>query len=60
MVATATANLSVGPPYDLAVTATGSFDLEEVRIEADSPYLTKLSEVWSEHLLAAVAALPEP
>lgn len=60
MVATAMANLSVGPPYDLGVKATGSFDLQHVRIDADSPYLTKLSQVWSEHLLAAVAALPEP
>jgi putative proteasome-type protease len=60
MIATAMANLSVGPPYDLGVKATGSFDLQHVRIEADSPYLTKLSAVWSEHLLAAVAALPEP
>lgn len=60
MVATAMANLSVGPPYDLGVKATGSFDLQHIRIEADSPYLAKLSQVWSEHLLAAVAALPEP
>jgi putative proteasome-type protease len=60
MVATAMANLSVGPPYDLGVTATGSFELQHIRIDADSPYLTRLSQVWSEHLLAAVAALPEP
>jgi putative proteasome-type protease len=59
MVATAMANLSVGPPYDLGVMAADSFDLQHVRIEADSPYLAKLSRVWSEHLLAAVAALPE-
>lgn len=60
MVATALANLSVGPPYDLGVMANGSFELQHVRIEADSPYLAKLSGVWTEHLLAAVAALPDP
>ena len=60
MVATAMANLSVGPPYDLGVVGTGSFDVQHIRIDADSPYLAKLSAVWSEHLLAAVAALPDP
>jgi putative proteasome-type protease len=58
MVATAVANLSVGPPYDLGITTNGSFELQHLRIEEDSPYLSKLSAVWSEHLLAAVAALP--
>ena len=58
MISTARANLSVGPPYDAAVYRNGSLAVGEVRIEADSPYLTQLDEVWSRHLLAAIGELP--
>jgi putative proteasome-type protease len=58
MVSTARANLSVGPPYDAGVYFNDSFELLETRIEADSPYLAELGEVWSRHLLAAIHELP--
>ena len=32
--------------------------VREVRIDAESPYLTELDEVWSRHLLAAIDELP--
>lgn len=59
MSATATANLSVGPPYDIGIYRTGSHELQHARIDGDSPYLDRLSATWREHLLAAVHALPE-
>ena len=58
MMSTARANLSVGPPYDAAVYRNGTFDVREVRIEADSPFLGELDAVWSRHLLAAISDLP--
>ena len=58
MISTARANLSVGPPYDAAVYGNGSLEVSEVRIDAESPYLTELGEVWSRHLLAAIDELP--
>ncbi len=59
MVTTAGANLSVGPPYDLGIYRNGSLQLEELRIEADSPLLERLHNVWHRHLLAAIDELPE-
>lgn len=50
MMSTARANLSVGPPYDLAVYVNGSFELEEFRIAAGSPVLVELQHTW-EHVL---------
>jgi putative proteasome-type protease len=58
MASTALANLSVGPPYDLGIYRTDSLELQHIRIEGDSPYLARLSATWSEHMLAAVHALP--
>ena len=58
MMSTARANLSVGPPYDLAIYRNGSLVLEQRRIEADSPYLDKLQEVWATHMLGAIDQLP--
>ena len=58
MISTAHANLSVGPPYDLAVYRNGSLEVEEARLEADSPYLESLRGVWMEHFLGAIHALP--
>ncbi|MEZ5298748.1 MAG: hypothetical protein R2697_21445 [Ilumatobacteraceae bacterium] len=59
MAATALANLSVGPPYDLGIYRTGTHELQHARIDGDSPFLTRLVDVWRDHLLAAVHALPE-
>ena len=58
MISTAHANLSVGPPYDLGLYRNGSLEVEETRIEADSPYLASLRDVWMEHFLDAIDQLP--
>jgi putative proteasome-type protease len=58
MMSTARANLSVGPPYDLALYARGSFQVDEYRIEADSPVLVKLQTTWEEKLRTSFAELP--
>lgn len=58
MMMTARANLSVGPPYDLAVYRNGSLDLAEARLENDAPFLAELDAVWSRHFSQAIADLP--
>ncbi len=58
MMSTARANLSVGPPYDAAIYRNGSLHVDELRIEETSPFLAQLDEVWTEHLIAAIAHLP--
>ncbi len=58
MLSTAHANLSVGPPYDLAVYLNGSLEVTETRVQADSPYLASLTKVWMEHFLDAIRTLP--
>jgi len=58
MLMTARANLSVGPPYDLAIYRNGALELDELRIEEDSPFLDELNAVWTRHLFEAIADLP--
>ncbi len=59
MMSTARANLSVGPPYDLAILHDdGSLALDEFRVPAESPLLTRLRDVWEHHLMRAIAELP--
>lgn len=58
MMSTARANLSVGPPYDVGIYANGSFDVTEVRLDADSPILARLQRLWQSTLLRALAELP--
>lgn len=58
MIMTARANLSVGPPYDLGVYRNGALALDEVRVEADAPFLAELEAVWARHLTAAIEDLP--
>jgi putative proteasome-type protease len=58
MISTAHANLSVGPPYDLALYRNGSLVVDEARVEVDSPYLASLKDVWIEHFLGAIHQLP--
>ncbi len=55
---TARANLSVGPPYDIAVYGNDALEIEEARILPDSPLLGRLREVWERHLLSAIDELP--
>jgi putative proteasome-type protease len=58
MMSTTRSNLSVGPPYDVAIYRNDSLMLEEFRFEADSPLLSNLENLWEKHLLNAVAELP--
>lgn len=58
MMSTTRSNLSVGPPYDVAIYRNDSLMLEEFRFEADSPLLANLEGLWEKHLLNAVAELP--
>jgi putative proteasome-type protease len=58
MMSTARANLSVGPPYDAAIYRNGSLQVDELRIEETSPFLAQLDQVWTDHLIAAIAHLP--
>lgn len=59
MVSTARANLSVGPPYDLGIYRPGSHRVDQLRIEADSPFLARLEEVWARNLAHALEELPD-
>jgi putative proteasome-type protease len=58
MISTAHANLSVGPPYDLGLYRNGSLEVDEIRLEPDSPYLASLRDVWMAHFLDAIHQLP--
>jgi putative proteasome-type protease len=58
MISTAHANLSVGPPYDLARYRNGSFEIIETRLEAESPILQEIQAAWIAHLLDGVRDLP--
>jgi putative proteasome-type protease len=58
MVSTAHANLSVGPPYDLGLYRPDAHQIQHVRIDADSPFLAKLTDVWTKHLAGALDDLP--
>ena len=58
MVSTARSNLSVGPPYDLAVYRNGSMEVQQHRIEAGSPYLEELSTAWLATLTDGIGTLP--
>ncbi len=58
MMSTARANLSVGPPYDIAVYTNDALSIGEARIMPDSPMLGRMREVWEKHLLAGIAELP--
>lgn len=58
MLSTTRANLSVGPPYDLAVYRNGALTIDEHRIEPTSEYLLEIQELFVDHLLAAIDELP--
>lgn len=58
MMSTASSNLSVGPPYDIGIYRPGTHELEELRVEEESPLLNELQSLWNKHLLNAVAELP--
>jgi putative proteasome-type protease len=58
MLSTTRANLSVGPPYDLAVYRNGALAFDQHRIEADSDYLAALQHRFVSHLTTAIGDLP--
>src|SRR5262249_7498736 len=58
MLSTAPANLSAGPPYDAGVYRPGAMLVEQFRVEADSPLIERLRDVWEHHIRALVADLP--
>ena len=58
MLSTTRANLSVGPPFDLAVYHNGRLTFDEHRIEPTSDYLARIQELFVSHLLAALDELP--
>ncbi len=58
MLSTTQANLSVGPPFDLAIYRNGALSFHEHRIEADSAYLTDIRQRFVQHLFEALGELP--
>lgn len=58
MLSTTRANLSVGPPFDLAVYRNDSLSFAEHRIEADSAYLIELQHRFVKYLMGALDELP--
>ena len=58
MMSTARANLSVGPPYDVGIYLNDSLEVDELRIQSDSPLLERLRAMWEAHLLAGIRELP--
>jgi putative proteasome-type protease len=54
------ANLSVGPPLDVAVYERDSLsEPRRLRIEAGDPYYERISKAWGEKLREGVASLPD-
>jgi len=58
MLSTTRANLSVGPPFDLAIYRNDALAIDEHRIEADSDYLTDIQQRFVQHLFEALGELP--
>ena len=58
MVSTAHSNLSVGPPYDIAIYRYDSLTVDEYRIDIGSPYLQELQATWIEQMVVAIDHLP--
>jgi len=58
MLSTTRANLSVGPPFDLAIYRNDALAVHEHRIEADSEYLTDIQQRFVQHLFEALGELP--
>ncbi len=57
--ATIRSNVSVGPPFDLAIYPSNSFHLSrQERFEFESPYYTALREGWQKGLSNAFSGLP--
>jgi len=58
-VLTQRSNLTVGPPFELAVIPRGSLTIERrLRLEADDPMLTEMIDTWSDAQREALYHLP--
>lgn len=58
-VLTQRSNLTVGPPFEVAVIPSGSLAVERrVRLEADNPMLTEMIDIWSNAQREALYHLP--
>ena len=58
-VLTQRSNLTVGPPFELAVIPSGSLAVERrVRLDADNPTLTEMIDIWSDAQREALYRLP--
>jgi putative proteasome-type protease len=58
-VLTQRSNLSVGPPFELALIPAGSLAIAQQRkIEADDPDLATMFDIWSEAQREALYRLP--
>lgn len=58
-VLTQRSNLTVGPPFELAVIPSGSLAIERrLRLEADDPMLTEMIDIWSDAQREALYRLP--
>lgn len=58
-VLTQRSNLTVGPPFELAVIPSGSLAIEQrLRLEADDPMLTEMIDIWSDAQREALYRLP--
>ncbi|MDO3386494.1 proteasome-type protease [Gilvimarinus sp. SDUM040013] len=58
MDSTMRSNLTVGPPIELAVYATDSFNLTRFRFDDDDEYLRELKKAWDQYLIEAFDRLP--
>ncbi len=58
MLSTTRANLSVGPPFDLAIYQNDTLAFDQHRIEADSDYLKDIQHSFVQHLFEALEELP--
>ncbi len=59
MDSTMRSNISVGPPIDMVLYGTDTFELRDrVQLQADDPYLDKIREYWENALSEASKHLP--
>lgn len=58
MMSTSRSNVSVGPPYDIGMYATGSHTLDEFRVPPGSPALVRLEHFWGNRLRDLMDQLP--
>jgi putative proteasome-type protease len=58
MMSTTRANLSVGPPYDVGIYLNETREINEFRIQSDSPLLEQLRQMFEGLILDVIAKLP--